>query len=155
MCMAAAALSVEVGSFADPKDAQGLFHFLGGGWFLVVFCVEGISLEEFENYVEALIEFKLESDHHLTEETDRLWLQITEKRYLFDIHKEEAEELRSMTKIDIMNWYNSYLAPTSSSLRKLTVCVWGSNARGEQGLNKTSKHGKDVLIESVPEFKSK
>ncbi|MCO5583223.1 hypothetical protein L7F22_037131 [Adiantum nelumboides] len=117
--------------------------------------LEGISLEEFENYVEALVEIKLESDHHLTEETDRLWLQITEKRYLFDIHKEEAEELRSMTKIDIMNWYNNYLAPTSSSLRKLTVCVWGSNARGEQGLNKTSKHGKDVLIESVPEFKSK
>ena len=35
---------------------------------------------EFEEYVEALIEEKLERDHHLTEETDRLWLQIVERR---------------------------------------------------------------------------
>lgn len=36
--------------------------------------------DEFQSYVDALIEEKLESDHNLLEETERLWLQISEKR---------------------------------------------------------------------------
>eukprot|EP00250_Pteridium_aquilinum_P001882 c12089_g1_i1 orf=386-3718(-) len=120
--------------------------------------LDDIDDEEFQNYVDALIEDKLERDHNLTEESDRLWLQIVEKRYLFDINNREAEELKSITKADVINWYKKYLTPTSSSLRKLTICVWGSNARAEKGTKKGVKagaSGKVVRIDNISEFKGK
>lgn len=121
--------------------------------------LNNINDDEFEHYVDALIEDKLERDHHLTEETDRHWVQIVERRYLFDINNREAEELRKITKADVIDWYKTFLCPKSPNFRKLTIFIWGSNARAQKG----TKNGRRVaapgeeeeIIENISEFKGR
>ncbi|KAH7285476.1 hypothetical protein KP509_33G029900 [Ceratopteris richardii] len=118
--------------------------------------LDDMTDEEFQSYVDALIEVKMESDHNLMEETDRLWLQIAEKRYIFDISKREAEELRSITKAEVMNLYDTYFTVKSPCLRKLMVCVWGSNARGEDHIlkKKSLRNNEVITIDNLSEFKN-
>ncbi|XP_043723576.1 nardilysin-like isoform X2 [Telopea speciosissima] len=83
--------------------------------------------ESFENHRSGLIAKKLEKDPSLTYETNHLWGQIVDKRYLFDMSEKEAEELRSITKNDVIDWFNEYFRPSSPKCRRLAVHVWGCN----------------------------
>lgn len=46
---------------------------------------------------------------------------------MFDLSQKEAEELKSVNKNDIIEWYNKYLVQSSPKCRRLTVRVWGCN----------------------------
>lgn len=48
-------------------------------------------------------------------------------RYMFDMPEKEAEELRSIRKIDLIEWYHTYLIRPSPKCRRLCVRVWGCN----------------------------
>lgn len=48
-------------------------------------------------------------------------------RYIFDLSKKEAEELESIQKNDVINWYKTYLQQSSPKCRRLAVRVWGRN----------------------------
>lgn len=120
--------------------------------------LEAIGDSEFKHYVEALIEAKLERDHSLVEETDRYWVEIVEHRYLFDINRLEAEELKSISKGDVLEWYKTFLCSKSPRIRKLSVCVWGANARAQRDTKSvaTGVTGESVdIIEDIPQFKLK
>ncbi|KAF6174379.1 hypothetical protein GIB67_027850 [Kingdonia uniflora] len=83
--------------------------------------------ESFENHKNGLISNKLEKDPSLAHETNHLWGQIVDKRYLFDMSAKEAEELKNITKSDVIEWYNTYLRPTSPKCRRLAIHLWGCN----------------------------
>ncbi|RWR80472.1 nardilysin-like protein isoform X1 [Cinnamomum micranthum f. kanehirae] len=89
--------------------------------------LDGIDDKSFENYRNGLIEKKLEKDPSLTYETNHHWSQIVDKRYLFDMSKLEAEELKHIEKSDVIDWYNTYLRPPSPKCRRLAIHVWGCN----------------------------
>ncbi|KAF9594541.1 hypothetical protein IFM89_033511 [Coptis chinensis] len=89
--------------------------------------------ESFEKYKNGLIAKKLEKDPSLSYETDHLWGQIVDKRYMFDMSEKEAEELKSICKNDVIDWYNKYLKPTSPKRRRLAVRVWGCDSNMEEG----------------------
>ncbi|KAL5757085.1 hypothetical protein ACOSQ2_021831 [Xanthoceras sorbifolium] len=90
--------------------------------------LEGLDDESFENYRSGLMAKLLEKDPSLQYETNRYWNQIIDKRYMFDQSQTEAEELKSLNKNDIINWYKTYLQPSSPKCRRLAVRVWGCNA---------------------------
>ncbi|XP_020276491.1 nardilysin-like isoform X4 [Asparagus officinalis] len=107
--------------------------------------------ESYENHRTGLIAEKLEKDPSLSYETGHYWNQITCKRYLFDMSKLEAEELRTIQKADVINWYNTYLRLPSPKCRQLAVHVWGCNASKHEGVVKSEEFGK--VIENVDSFK--
>ncbi|KAK6271656.1 hypothetical protein POUND7_008739 [Theobroma cacao] len=90
--------------------------------------LEGLDDESFESYRSGLTAKLLEKDSSLSYETSRFWNQIVDNRYMFDLPKREAEELRSIQKVDIVNWYKMYLQQSSPKCRRLAVRVWGCNA---------------------------
>ncbi|CAI8597020.1 unnamed protein product [Vicia faba] len=89
--------------------------------------LDGLDDESFENYKNGLMAKLLEKDPSLTYESNRLWNQIIDKRYIFDISKREAEELKNITKLDVIEWYKTYLKQSSPKCRRLLVRVWGCN----------------------------
>ncbi|KAK2386573.1 Insulinase (Peptidase family M16) family protein [Trifolium repens] len=87
----------------------------------------GLDDDSFENYKSGLMGKLLEKDPSLTYESNRLWNQIVDKRYIFDISKKEAEELKNISKHDVIEWYKTYLKQSSPKCRRLLVRVWGCN----------------------------
>ncbi|KAK8601376.1 hypothetical protein V6N13_058910 [Hibiscus sabdariffa] len=99
--------------------------------------LEGLDDESFQSYRSGLTAKLLEKDPSLLYETNRLWNQIVDNRYMFDMSKREAEELKSIQKMDVVKWYKEYLREPSPKCRKLAVRVWGCNTNLEEGANKT------------------
>ncbi|XP_016452343.2 nardilysin-like isoform X3 [Nicotiana tabacum] len=109
----------------DPVYLQGrIDNFIDG----VKELLDDLDDKSFESYRSGLIAKLLEKDPSLAYETNRLWGQITDKRYMFDMSEKEAEELRSIQKSDLVEWYHTYLRRPSPKCRRLSVRVWGCNA---------------------------
>ncbi|XP_074574217.1 nardilysin-like [Curcuma longa] len=114
--------------------------------------LESLDDESFESHRSGLIAEKLEKDPSLLYETGNYWDQIVDKRYLFDILKLEAEELKSIKKSEIIDWFNEYLRPESSKCRRLAVHVWGSRTNYKEEAMLLGKLGE--VIEDVDLLKS-
>lgn len=46
---------------------------------------------------------------------------------MFDLSAKEAEEVKSIEKSEITEWYNTYLRKSSPKCRRVAVRVWGCN----------------------------
>ena len=58
-------------------------------------------------------------------------------KYLFEMLKLEADELTSIQKYDVIDWYNSFLNATSLKYRRLCIHVWGCNAHKDDAAEST------------------
>ncbi|URE23096.1 Peptidase M16 inactive domain, partial [Musa troglodytarum] len=114
--------------------------------------------ESFESHRSGLIAEKLEKDPSLTYETGHHWSQIVEKRYLFDMLKVEAEELKTIEKSDVIDWYKKYLRPPSPKCRQLAIHIWGCNTDIKEETKMLNKFGNAVedvdFLKSSSEFYS-
>ncbi|KAK3147314.1 hypothetical protein QOZ80_3BG0280840 [Eleusine coracana subsp. coracana] len=90
--------------------------------------LDGLDEETFEHHRSGLIADKLEKDPSLSYQTGDFWSQIVDKRYMFDMSKLEAEELKTVRKDDVIAWYNTYIRSTSPKRRRLAVHVYGCNS---------------------------
>ncbi|PON37676.1 S-ribosylhomocysteinase (LuxS) [Parasponia andersonii] len=112
--------------------------------------LEGLDSNSFENYKGGLMAKLLEKDPSLSYETNRLWNQIVDKRYIFDLSKREAEELGRIQKSDVINWYKTYLQQSSPKCRRLAIRVWGCNTN----LKEVEMRSKpEQVIKDVAAFK--
>ncbi|KAG0487975.1 hypothetical protein HPP92_006786 [Vanilla planifolia] len=114
--------------------------------------LETLDDETFENHKNCLIAAKLEKDPSLSYETGRYWTQIVDGRYLFGMPKLEAEELKTITKVDVMDWYKTYLRTESSKCRQLAIHVWGSNFNLEEETKMAVQFG--TVVGNIQSFKS-
>lgn len=48
---------------------------------------------------------------------------------MFDLSEKEAEELKSIRKSDLIEWYRTYLKQPFPKCRRLAVRVWGCNTQ--------------------------
>ncbi|KAL0884547.1 hypothetical protein Bca101_008528 [Brassica carinata] len=85
--------------------------------------LEQLDEESFEDYRSGVIARLMEKDPSLLSETNELWSQIVDKRYMFDYSHKEAEELRSIEKKDVIEWYKTFFRESSPKCRRLTVRV--------------------------------
>ncbi|CAN7139118.1 unnamed protein product [Brassica rapa subsp. narinosa] len=113
--------------------------------------LEQLDEESFEDYRSGMIARLLEKDPSLLSETNDLWSQIVDKRYMFDFSHKEAEELRSIEKKDVIEWYKTYFRESSPKCRRLAVRVWGCNTDMKE--TQTDPKSMQVIADAVA-FKS-
>uniref|UniRef100_A0A2P2LZZ9 Insulin-degrading enzyme-related family protein n=1 Tax=Rhizophora mucronata TaxID=61149 RepID=A0A2P2LZZ9_RHIMU len=132
----------------NPIYLQGrLENFINGLGELL----EALDDMSFENYRSGLMAQLLEKDPSLKHETNRLWNQIIDKRYIFDFSKKKAEELKSIHKEDVINWYKVYLQQQSPKCRRLCVRVWGCNTDSKET---EKRRDSEQFIEDLTSFKA-
>ncbi|XP_009119011.1 nardilysin-like isoform X2 [Brassica rapa] len=113
--------------------------------------LEQLDEDSFEDYRSGMIARLLEKDPSLLSETNDLWSQIVDKRYMFDFSHKEAEELRSIEKKDVIEWYKTYFRESSRKCRRLAVRVWGCNTDMKE--TQTDPKSMQVIADAVA-FKS-
>jgi len=103
--------------------------------------LEDMKEEDFANNVSAVVSQLTERYARLSQETSRHWAEIQPRHYRFDRIAKCVEALRSLSKGDVVRFFNEYLAAAAPSRRKLSVRVLGTSAEGarseEQGLLST------------------
>ncbi|AQL06823.1 Nardilysin-like [Zea mays] len=90
--------------------------------------LDELNEETFEHHRSGLIADKLEKEPSLSYQTSDYWSQIADKRYMFDMSKLEAEELKTVQKADVIAWYNTYIRSSSPKRRRLAIHVYGCNS---------------------------
>ncbi|XP_010480372.1 PREDICTED: nardilysin-like [Camelina sativa] len=113
--------------------------------------LEQLDEESFEDYRSGMIARLLEKDPSLLSETNELWSQIVDKRYMFDFSHKEAEELRNIQKKDVIKWYKTYFIESSPKCRRLAVRVWGCDTNMKE--SQTDEKSVQVIADAVA-FKS-
>uniref|UniRef100_A0A8B9PHG8 Nardilysin n=1 Tax=Apteryx owenii TaxID=8824 RepID=A0A8B9PHG8_APTOW len=84
--------------------------------------IKHLTEEAFSTQVTALIKLKECEDSHLGEEVDRNWNEVVTQQYLFDRLAREIEALKSVTKSDLVTWFQAH---RSSEKKVLSVHVVG------------------------------
>ncbi|CAN6902863.1 unnamed protein product [Brassica oleracea] len=114
--------------------------------------MEQLDEESFGDYRSGVIARLLEKDPSLLSETNELWSQIVDKRYMFDYSHKEAEELRSIEKKDVISWYKTYFRESSPKCRRLAVRVWGCDTNMKE--TQTDLKSLQQVIADAVAFKS-
>ncbi|EWM30042.1 insulin-degrading enzyme [Nannochloropsis gaditana] len=110
-----------------------------------------LSDEDFESHLLAVESMKLEKDKRLSEEAYRHWAQIVERRYDFYREKREVAVLRTLTKEDLLSFWDTHIsAATAPARRKLAVYVHSSKHASDTCRPDVSETGRGViLVESM------
>lgn len=117
-----------------------------------------MSDEEFLKHKEALAAQRLEKPKQLRTQTTIYWMEITAQQYHFDRANVEVAYLRTLSKKDVISFYEEMLKASSEIRRKIGVHVV-STIEGGAGTNvakdyDVTKNGARRLIEDVTVFKS-
>jgi secreted Zn-dependent insulinase-like peptidase len=93
-----------------------------------------MSREEFMEHIIGLAKSKLEKCDSLEDETSNFWYEIIESRYDFEVHRNEAERLRTINKQEVLDGFDKWLNPNFAHRRKIEVCAIGiSEGNGCEG----------------------
>ncbi|KAM9283506.1 nardilysin [Morus bassanus] len=84
--------------------------------------IKHLTEDAFSTQVTALIKLKECEDSHLGEEVDRNWNEVVTQQYLFDRLAREIEALKSVTKSDLVTWFQAH---RSNKKKVLSVHVVG------------------------------
>eukprot|EP00252_Welwitschia_mirabilis_P027613 TRINITY_DN9512_c0_g2_i7.p1 TRINITY_DN9512_c0_g2~~TRINITY_DN9512_c0_g2_i7.p1 ORF type:complete len:1006 (+),score=221.01 TRINITY_DN9512_c0_g2_i7:195-3212(+) len=111
------------------------------------------SDEEFQTNVKALIEIKLEKFKNLREESSFYWREIEDGTLNFERKSKEVALLKSLSKQDFIDFYESHIKFSSPNRRKLSLQVYGSCHAEAYNLVKASsvsvkQHGTVNTIDS-------
>ena len=102
-----------------------------------------MSKETYMESVVSLAKNKLEKCNSLDEEAGNLWYEIVENRYNWEVQRDEAHVLRSITKDQVIKAFDTWLCPTKDSRRRLIVHAIGTK-EGVSSLNRPT-----IAIEDV------
>ncbi|EMP33579.1 Nardilysin [Chelonia mydas] len=84
----------------DKKIEEFLLYFEGK--------MRLLTEKAFRTQVSALIHIKKCEDSYLGEEVDRNWNEVMSQQYLFDRLAYEVEALQSLTKSDLVDWFQAH-----------------------------------------------
>lgn len=96
--------------------------------FLSEFRKELVSMNK-DTYMEnvvGLAKNKLEKCNSLEEEAGNLWYEILEGRYDWEVYRNEAHTLRSITKEQVIKAFDDWLCPTKDCRRRLIIHAIGA-----------------------------
>ncbi|KAI0128922.1 peptidase M16 inactive domain-containing protein [Xylariales sp. AK1849] len=130
-------------------------------------AISNMSDVDFESHKRSVIVKRLEKLKNLDQETGRHWAQISNEYYDFEASQEDATHVKLLTKSDLIEFYSTYILPTSPVRAKLAVYLVA------QGVSeKTADNDKDAptggetekvplndtepyVIENVRDFKAR
>ncbi|KAG4429155.1 hypothetical protein IFR05_015363, partial [Cadophora sp. M221] len=117
--------------------------------------LEKMSESDFEGHKRSLITKRLEKLKNLEEESGRLWSYISSGYLDFELVHEDAATIKTLTKADMVAFYNRFILPSSPLRSKLAIhlnaqtpstdgtsAVAGVVEKGIKGLG-PNKDGKD------------
>lgn len=84
--------------------------------------------------VAALIHNKLQREPSLTEETDRFWTEVIDRRYCFDVARSEVAALLTLKKQRVVDCFDAWLAVGSVRARHLCIQVTGQSSKHAQAV---------------------
>lgn len=126
-------------------------------------ALQELTDADFESHKRSVIIKRLEKLKNLDQESGRHWSQITGEYYDFEAAQEDAAAVKSLTKAEMVEFYTTYIIPTSSQRAKLAVhlVAQGVSKKTEEATvtdgetekipgNGTEPH----LIENVRDFKA-
>ncbi|RNA20606.1 insulin-degrading enzyme isoform X1, partial [Brachionus plicatilis] len=113
-------------------------------------CLNQMTDEEFKTHVEALALIKLEEPKRMSKQCDVYWNEISSHQYNFDREKIEVEELRKLSKNELIEFYNTFISSKSNARRKLAVYINPSEINSQMTPDKLQ--GK--IIEDINEWRS-
>jgi insulysin len=124
--------------------------------FLVTFrsnLLTSMSEEEFQVNVNAVRESMLEKSKNLGEESSKHWGVITNRSYHFTRLQEIAEEVVTITKHDVMRFFDRHVLAESPYRRKLSTQIFGT-AHDEllEKLKSSSESPSCILIHDPDQF---
>ncbi|KAJ3108951.1 Insulinase (Peptidase M16) [Phlyctochytrium planicorne] len=77
--------------------------------------------EEYGKHVKALVSRLTEKDKNLNEEANRWWAHISSRYYDFNQNVRDAENVKTISKSDILAFFDQFLDPASPVVRKLSI----------------------------------
>lgn len=127
--------------------------------------LEGMSDEEFLKHRTALAAEKLEKPKRMSTRSSQIWAEITAQMYNFDRARVEVEQLNTITKDELIQFFKKHISQESAERRKLSVYIV-STAEGGAGHEDTKKIEEDakeshkceqepMKITDLVEFKSR
>ncbi|KAF6785196.1 zinc protease [Colletotrichum sojae] len=130
--------------------------------------LNSMSEADFEGHKHSLIVNHLEKPKNLDEESSRHWAQIASEYYNFELAQQDAAHIKTLTKADMVEFFQRYIKPGSATRAKLSVHLHaqasapGKAADGaakvngvkeEEGETKSSEP-KPVLVTDVRSFRA-
>ncbi|KAF8425470.1 Metalloenzyme, LuxS/M16 peptidase-like protein [Tirmania nivea] len=113
-----------------------------------------MSDEDFKKHVTSQINKKLEKVKNLTQESGRYWMYIGDEFYDFIQRDEEVAILRTITKQEIVDFYEKYISPASPQRAKLSIHLIAEKSTEK---NKASnllnpEQQKQMLVQNLTQF---
>lgn len=109
--------------------------------------LEKMSDEDFEGHKRSVINKRLEKLKNLGSETGRYWSHIGSEYFDFLQHENDAAHVRTLTKADLVSFYQQYIDPESSTRAKLAIHL---NAQGGVDAAQISAEQKRAgLVEAI------
>ncbi|ODQ53020.1 a-pheromone processing metallopeptidase Ste23 [Saitoella complicata NRRL Y-17804] len=84
--------------------------------------------EEYQTHVKSIIDKKTEKLKNLGQETSRYWQHILSGYYDFHQLDADVENLKTISKDDLLRYYDEYVMPGSATRRKLSVHMQSQKA---------------------------
>ncbi|RHZ80650.1 hypothetical protein Glove_134g40 [Diversispora epigaea] len=89
--------------------------------------IEDMSDEEYDKQKTSVINKRLEKFKNMGEESNRYWYHICSGYYEFNEVKIDVENLRQITKPEILSFFNTYIHPKSSQQKKISIHMKSQN----------------------------
>ncbi|KAF6824712.1 zinc protease [Colletotrichum musicola] len=130
--------------------------------------LDSMAEADFEGHKRSSIVNRLEKLKNLDEESNRHWAQIASEYYDFEQHQQDASHIRTLTKADMVEFFQRYIKPGSETRAKLSVHLYaqasvpGKAADGAAKVNGVkeeegeteSSEPEPVLITDVRSFRA-
>jgi len=110
-----------------------------------------MSDDDFSQIVQGMISERTQRCARLSQETSIHWAEIQPRRYQFDNLQRSVQALESMTRADVLEFFDQYLAAGSPQRRKLSMRVLGTSAGASR--SEPDADGGKVLT-SLEDFRS-
>lgn len=116
--------------------------------FLIQFreIVENMSEQEFERHRESLATVRLEKPKKMSILSSRFWDEITSQQYHFNRAEVEVAYLRTITKADLMAFFDDHIKHGAPHRRKISVHIL---AKGDGGAGNQPEPEAEFLSSSI------
>ncbi|KAI5284325.1 Insulinase (Peptidase M16) [Ascosphaera atra] len=113
--------------------------------------------KEFQDHKRSVINKRLEKLKNLGLETRRLWSHIGSEYFDFLQHEEDAENVRSIDKASMIEYYEKYILPTSPTRSKISVHMIAKAKSQDGGEKKPLPEHRNIptYITDVTDFKAR
>jgi len=95
-----------------------------------------MSESDFQTFVDATVASFLEKNKNLGEESSRYWHVILNKTYDFSRYQKLADHVKKLKKVDILRFYDKYVAANAPLRQKLCVHVVAKHHDDDNNGNK-------------------